>query len=298
MQGKIHLVAVFALASLLAATSLAAQSIDTSPQSLTLNDWPRLIEQKKCETARTVCTEYVYSSVIAGRVGAQLCLAQVALCTTPQNQKDSILHLNTAMRLAPTDLNVHVARLHMLESTGNYKFVAVALEDSCNVYKGADGLPAWMKAAEELMDAQQYAAGFEVAQVIDKHFPNTARVQSYLGQFSSALGRHKEAIAYMTRAIALGPHDPDIAWQTARVYDAANEVDLANHWYQKALPMTNSAHQLMEDNCVYAQFLETKEHDRRRACPMERMSCELDQQTACGVAKPMSITQSATTPAK
>ena len=268
------------LALLLLASLPALCQSASDLQSMTLADWPQLIADKKCAEARTLCTSYVYSSTISGRVGAQKCLANVELCEG-NNLQQALMHLDVGLRIAPLDLSVHLERLRVLERTGDYALMPQMMEDSCNTYKGSDALDAWMSIAEELMDRRQYQAGLDVTLVIDKHYPNQAQVLNYLGMFSSALGKNDQAIAYMKRAASLSPHDGDIAWETARVYDAANQVELANRWYKKALPMSRSPHSLMENSCTYAQFLEAKMHDRSRACQMERQSCEVEQQTAC-----------------
>lgn len=269
----------------------AASPSDIPPRlDQTLADWPKLIAAKRCEDARNLCTAYVYSVDTSGRVGAQKCLAEADICAG-NNLQDALMHLNVALRMAPQDISVHMARLHTLQKTGNFAMMPQALEESSNIYKGSDALQSWLRISEELMDARQYSTGLDFTRVMDRHYPNQAQVLGDMGMFASAMGKNDDAIAYLKRATSLAPKDETITWEMARVYDNANQIDLANRWYKKSLPMTRSAHQLMENSCVYAMFVETKLHDRQHACQMERMSCEIEQQTACAP-QPASVSKS------
>jgi tetratricopeptide (TPR) repeat protein len=240
-----------------------------------------------------------------GQVESQKCLANVELCGngTPVTRVESATgdataggykpeavdaalgRLDTAQKLAPQDLSVYRSKLHVLEISGRFSDMVQVLDDACTVYKGSDALQTWLALSDELMDLHQYKVGLAFAQVVDKYFPNTAAVYNEIGTFLSLLGRNQEGILYLQKAVSLAPKNSTDVWSLARAYDAANQNDLANRWYKKALPMARSADELRDETCSYAKFVETKLQDRNHACSMEKMSCDdAAQQTACAPA--------------
>jgi tetratricopeptide (TPR) repeat protein len=266
-------------------------------QNQTLSDWPSLVAAKKCTEARKLCSEFIYSSDLPGEIDAQKCLANVSLCGDeavgiqgesggykPEAVDEALAHLNRALKLAPQDISIHQARLHVLEISGRYDGMVTALDESCTLYKGSDALTAWLDYFGELMDLHQYQGGLAFMQVLDRHYPNSADVLSYIAAYLTMLGRNDEAIPYLQRSVALAPKDALKTWDLARAYDTANQIALAEKWYKRALPMVREPERLREDFCLYAIFVETKQVDRPRACSLEKKSCDTARQTACSPA--------------
>ena len=151
------------LAALLFAAGCAAQSSS-------LSDWPKLLEKKDTKAAKELCTRYAGSTVLAKKVEAQKCLANVALSGNevilveanaangplqkgykPEAVDEALVHLNLALKLAPQDLAVHQDRLHVLEVGGRYSDMPKTLEESCTIYKGKAAPNAWLGYAPELI---------------------------------------------------------------------------------------------------------------------------------------------------
>ena len=95
------------------------------------------------------------------------------------------------------------------------------------------------------------------------------------------LKRDSEAIPYLQKAAELAPNDPINAWDLARAYDYAGQIEFAATWYKKGLSLDTNAERRKQSSCLYAIFVETKLHDRARACVMEKKDCDEDKQTAC-----------------
>jgi tetratricopeptide (TPR) repeat protein len=156
-----------------------------------------------------------------------------------------------------------------------------ALDESCDIYKGKDALDAWMAYAPELNDLRQYQVALDFMKVLDKHYPNNPDVLGNIGAFLSILKKDSEAIPYLQKAAQLAPNDPINAWDLGRTYDYAGQIQLADSWYQKGIALDTDAERRKQSSCLYAIFVETKLHDRARACVMENKDCEEDKQTAC-----------------
>lgn len=273
-------------------------------QATKLSNWPGLIDSHNREAAQQLCTRYVNSADISERVEAQKCLANVALLGndvvqlqgddsgggtlsggyTAEAVDKSLVHLNIALKLAPQDLSIHQGRLHVLEASGRYLEMIKALDESCSIYKGSDALDAWLAYASELDDLRQYQAGLAFMKVLDKHYPNTPDVVGNIGAFLSLLQKPADAIPYLQRAVELAPTDPINAWDLGKAYDLTDQVKLADTWYQKGLSLQSDKKQFSESSCLYGHFIEQKLHNRERACSLEKMNCDADDQTACGTA--------------
>jgi tetratricopeptide (TPR) repeat protein len=156
-----------------------------------------------------------------------------------------------------------------------------ALDDSCNIYKGTDALQSWLAYASELADLEQYEAGLEFMKVLDAHYPKSPDVLGNIGAFLSMLGKPAEAIPYLQQATQLAPTDPINAWDLGRAYDRSDQIALADQWYQKGLALQTESKQLKDSSCLYAQFVERKLNDIKRACLLERKSCDAAKQAAC-----------------
>jgi tetratricopeptide (TPR) repeat protein len=270
-------------------------------QTGNLQDWTKLIDKGDGKAAEQLCSGFVNSKNVAEQVEAQKCLANAALCGNdvvllegdsagggtlrsgykPEAVDEALLHLNAGLKLAPQDITIHEGRLHVLEVAGRYDAMIKALNESCTVYQGKDGLDAWLNYAPELMDLKQFDAGLEFMRVVDEHYPNNSDVLGNIGAFLDMMKRDSEAIPYLEKAVELAPNDPINTWDLARSNDYAGNVAEADKWYQKALPLMTDPEQKKHSLCMYAEFIETKLHNRARACSLEKANCEREKRTAC-----------------
>jgi tetratricopeptide (TPR) repeat protein len=265
-------------------------------------NWQSLVKSGKCEEARTLCTGWMTSKDTAQLVEAHKCLANVALCGKqdamtlqaddrgggvlagaykPEAVDDALGHLNQALRLAPQDLSIHQGRLHLLEISFRYSEMPKALDESCNLYKGTEGVQPWLAYTAELFNERQFRASLALLDVLDKYYPNSHEVLGNIGAMHSMLKEDEQAIPYLRRAVELAPKDPIDAWNLGRTYDYAGKIELADQWYQKALALESDPVRQRRSNCTYASFIENKLHDANRACELQRMNCPANQQHAC-----------------
>jgi tetratricopeptide (TPR) repeat protein len=270
-------------------------------QSAKLSDWTKLCSANQCEEAKRLCTPFVDSPRTDEKAEAQKCLANVSLCGhdiiqlqgddagggtmaggfAPEAVDEALKHLNIGIKLAPQDLSIHMGRLHILEVAVRYSDMVKALDESCDTYKGKDAFDAWMAYAPELYELRQYQVGLDFMKVLDKHYPNNPDVLGNIGAFLNMLNKTDESIPYLQKAAQLAPNDPINAWDLGRAYDFAGKTELADTWYQKGISLDTDAERHKHSSCLYAVFVETKLHDRTRACPMEKKDCPEEQQTAC-----------------
>jgi tetratricopeptide (TPR) repeat protein len=265
-----------------------------------------LVQGGKCEEARRLCTPWTTSKDTAQHVEAHKCLANVALCGNedvvtlqandqgggtmgsaykPEAVDNALRHLDQALRLAPQDISIHQGRLHLLEVSFRYADMAKALDESCNIYKGAEGVDPWLAYTSELFDDKQFHASLALLEVLDKHYPDSHDVLGNIGAIHMMLNENEQGIPYLRRAVDLAPKDPIDAWNLGRAYDYAEKIDLADQWYQKALAIepTSSGHD--HRACIYAGFVEKKLHDSKRACELQRANCIANEQPACSALK-------------
>lgn len=270
-------------------------------QSTKLADWTKLCTSNQCEEAKKLCTPFEDSASVTEKVEAEKCLANVALCGhgvvqlqgddagggtigegyQPGAVDEALMHLNIGIKLAPQDLSIHMGRLHILEVAVRYSDMVKALDESCQLYQGKDALDAWMAYAPELNELRQYQVGLDFMNVLDKHYPDNPDVVGNIGAFLSLLKRNSEAISYLEKAAKLAPGDPINAWDLGRAYDYAGRTEVADIWYQKGLTLDTDTERRKQSSCLYAIFIETKLHDRARACTMEKKDCDEERQTAC-----------------
>jgi tetratricopeptide (TPR) repeat protein len=287
--------------SLFLFTIVLLVSLHSNCQKQSIFDWTKLIKANKCEEANRLCLAFVDSPITVEKAEAQKCFANVSLCEnevfklrgdgatgealessySEEGINEALKHLNLGIKLAPQDLSIHQGRLHILEEAGRYSEMIKALDESCTIYKGNDALQAWLAYSAELMHLGQYEAGLAFMKVLDKHYPNSPDIFGNMGAFLSLLYRDSEAISYLQKAVQLAPNDPINAWDLGRTYDYAGQIELADTWYQKALSLDTNTERRKQSSCLYAIFVETKLHDRTRACVMEKKDCEEDKQTAC-----------------
>ena len=293
---------LIAAASYLAAGLFWAQPCIAQQQQ----DWGKLLDAKKPDAARALCLGWTQSKLLATRVEAEKCLANVDLYDgqvigllgndagggtigegySTESVDNALVHLNKGIQLAPQDITIHEGRLHILEVSGRFDQMSKALDESASLYHGADALQAWLAYCGELADMGQYKAGLAFSEVLDKHYPNSHDVIGNIGGFYSMLKEFDKALPYIQRAVEMSPKDPLDTWNLGWTYYAVGNIDEANRWMSKAIEIDPEGKDYPERNCRYAEFVEKKLNDIQRACKLEKVSCEADHQTAC--AKPNS----------
>ena len=266
-----------------------------------LSDWMHLIQTQKCQQAKTLCTPYVHANSVATQVEAQKCLANVSLCGAdavhlqrgkgktiylsdsyiPAAVDASLKHLNIALKLAPQDITIHEGRLHVLEIAGRYKQMAEALDQSCSIYKGKDAPQVWFAYPVELENQGHYKAAMKLTAVLYKHYPNSPDVVANMGAFTAVYGDPSAAIPYLLKAVKLAPNDPINTWDLARAYDLTNQIQLANHWYQKGLALQKGKPAYKASSCIYGHFVGKKLHNKTRACQLETANCAVKDRSDC-----------------
>lgn len=291
-----HMRAIVSICLLLLVTlSGAAQSSSLTDQ------WGSLIDQKKFEQAKRLCNSWTRSAKLENQIEAQKCLANVALYRgqeinlmgndqgggtigegyKPEAVDEALKHLNEGLKLAPHDLSIHQGRLHILEVSGRFDAMANALDESASVMPGNDVLQDWLPYTAELADMGQLAAGLKLCQVLDKHYPNSHDVIGNIGAFYNMMKETEKSLPYLQRAVALAPDDAMDNWNLGRAYDFENENELAEKWYSKAMTLDPEGKNLPGRDCLYAEFVEHKLHDREKACKLQKAACEASRQTAC-----------------
>ncbi len=263
--------------------------------------WHKLIDSKQCAEAETLCTQWLSSTDVATRVEGHKCLANVALSGqsivflqgddrgggtlggsyNSEAIDKAIGFLNQGLKLAPQDLSIHQGRLHLLEVSGRYTAMAEALEESCKLYKGPGVPDAWVAYTAELFDMNQYRASLSLLKVLEKYYPDSHDVIGNLGGVHCALKEDDQALPYLLRAVEMAPSDAVDAWNLGHLYNYLGKTELADRWYRKALSLEWKEGGLHESKCIYAGFVEQKLHDPKRACELQKLDCEPEEQTAC-----------------
>jgi len=288
----------------LACTGLAcgqdAPPVDEATQ------WNILIQSEKYEEARELCTGWLEATEVNRRAEAHKCLANVALSDkgvvkiepddrgggtlsstfAPEAIDEALGHLNTALELSPQDLSIHQGRLHLLRLSGRYPEMAKALGESDAMYKGSGGFEAWLDYPAELFDEGQLHAGLNLLRVLEKRYPDSHKVVGNIGALLSALELDDEALIYLQRALELAPGDPIDTWNLARLYDYTGKTDLADVWYQKALAADPDEERRKSSYCIYAEFVEKRLKDAKRACKLQEEYCPPDERRACKAWRP------------
>ena len=268
--------------------------------------WETLLKAGKCADARALCAESTTSKDTSKVVEAHKCLASVALCGNgdvltlqgddqgggslsstykPEAVDDALAHLNRALKLAPQDLSIHQGRLHLLEVSSRYSDMVTALEESCSIYKGREGVQAWLDYTSELFEDKQFRASLALLEVLNKHYPDSHDVLGNMGAINLVLRHDDQGIAYLRRAAELAPNDPIDAWNLGRAYDYAEKIELADQWYKKGLALDSDSTRRQHSTCIYAGFVGSKLHDAKRACEIQRANCPVNQQSACSASK-------------
>jgi serine/threonine protein kinase/Flp pilus assembly protein TadD len=74
-------------------------------------------------------------------------------------------------------------------------------------------------------------------------------MRSLAGSYA-LLGEKRQALAYLQRALSIGPEDPDVRYKAAFVYNLFGETDAALEWIEKAVRAGYSPH-LIRDNAFF-----------------------------------------------
>jgi tetratricopeptide (TPR) repeat protein len=286
--------------------ALLTGALSVSAQTQQLSDWQKLIgkkdyHQSDCDQARKLCESYIDSKKLSEQVEAQKCLANVALCSKdvitlesddagggnihggfqPEAVDDALAHLKKGIQLAPQDLSIHQGRLHVLEVSGRYDEMIHAIDESCSIYTGKDALDAWLAYAPELADLRQYKTAVEFMKILDKHYPNNPDIIGNIGAFYSLLKQDKDAIPYLRRSVGLAPNDSINAWDLGRELDYSDQIEEADKWYRKGMALDTDPVQRKKSACLYAEFVEKRLKDTKRACTLQKADCPVEMQTAC-----------------
>jgi tetratricopeptide (TPR) repeat protein len=271
---------------------------ETSPEQ-----WQKLIRAGKIEEARALCSGWLNSPDTLKKAEAHKCLSNVVLGGKDSEVvlleaddvgggemrssfldaavDEAVKHLDEALRLAPQDLSIHQGRLHLLEVSMRYEEMAKALDESCKIYQGENAIGSWLAYPNELYESRHYRASISLLNILDQHYPNNHEVLGNIGADYSLLKEDDKAIEYLRKAVDLAPDDPIETWNLGRLYDFTNKTQLADQWYQKALALDTDPERRRNSACLYAQFVEKKLHDPKRACELQKANCEPKDQTAC-----------------
>ncbi|HSM92620.1 MAG TPA: hypothetical protein VLT47_06985 [Anaeromyxobacteraceae bacterium] len=262
-------------------------------------EWAPLVKARDFGAARALCEGWLSTGDDAAKAEAHKCLANVELdahgehavrlggddaagFSAPGYDEEPALralaHLEAAVRLAPGDLSIHQARLHVLLLAAMYERMVAALDESDRLYTGKDGLDAWLASAGELLERRALGAAEPFLLLLEKRHPGDHRVARSLAAAYAMRKRDREALAWAQRAVKTAPKDPDDALTLARVHEQAGRLAQADAAYGKALALLPEPRRA-ESGCAYAEFLLTKRKDWRRACAAQQeYGCD---QTAC-----------------
>lgn len=132
----------------------------------------------------------------------------------------------------------------------------------------------------------QYRAALRLLHVLDRHYLDDHEIVGNLGAMYSMLKEDENAVRFLKRAVDLAPEDPIDTWNLGRIYDFTGKSKLANRWYRRSLVLDSDPARLAENQCLYAEFVETKLRDLTRACALQRKHCAESRQLACREASP------------
>jgi tetratricopeptide (TPR) repeat protein len=278
------------------ALSLSAVPAASGPAG----EWPGLIQAGELAAAKSRCEGWLNAAELLTRAEGHKCLANVEVGLASRAADDArvegqggadeelagirraVGHLDAAIELAPGDLSIHQGRLHLLRMAGLVAEMAKALEDSIRRHPGPDWLHAWKAYPREYYEAQRFEEAVLLYRVLDRYFADDHTILSNMGAALAMLQRDAEALECFQRAVKLSPDDPIDNWNLARLYDFMGKLDEAQSGYERALALKQDDAARANGTCVYAEFLEKKRNDRKRACELQRKaSCPTP--TACGV---------------
>ncbi|MFT3916562.1 MAG: tetratricopeptide repeat protein [Anaeromyxobacteraceae bacterium] len=257
------------------------------------DDWLPLIQAGDYIAAKTKCEARLGAMDARTRAEAHKCLANVeaglAFREADEERVDgkavtdvrlgglrrAAKHLDEAVALAPEDMSIHQGRLHVLRLAGLLPEMVKALEDSIRIHPTRDWLPTWKAYPGEFYTARGFEQAVLLYRVLDRHFPDDHTIISNMGAALTMLQRDAEALDCFQRAVVLAPDDPVDNWNLARLKDYMGKTDEADAAYAHALELEPNASVRNRNSCVYADFIEKKKGDRKRACEVRKAA-------ACG----------------
>ena len=268
-----------------------------------VDQWLALIRAERIDAARTLCTGWLKKSDKHYRAEGHKCLANVegAAARTIMLEGDdtgggqirpgfagealdrALNHLDEAIRLAPEDLSIHQGRLHMLMVSGQFSRTAEALKDSLKSYTGPDALEEWLDYSPRFFAARKFAAGAAFMQVLEARYPDEHRIIANIGGLLFSLGKDEEAIRYSERAVKLNPEDPINTWNLGWMYEHTGKIREADTLYRRSFDAPTVPGQTVEQNCIhYAEFVENRRSDPKRACAIRKQYCPDQAPDSCG----------------
>jgi Flp pilus assembly protein TadD len=69
--------------------------------------------------------------------------------------------------------------------------------------------------------------------------------------------------------VRLAPDDPIDTWNLARIHDYMGKPELADAAYERSLAL-QTGEQRCRSTCAYADFVQTKKNDAKRACEQQK----------------------------
>lgn len=264
----------------------------TADKPVTSADWMPLVKNRDYAKAKVACEAWLNAPDAGTRAEAHKCLANVDLGAAGEHKMriegdksggfigsgydaepalSAIRHLDAAVKLAPQDLSIHQGRLHVLELASMYGQMPAALKESVGLYKGKDALDAWLAYPDELFGRRQFKVAEEFLLILETRYPGDHRVAGDLAAVYGMMERDVEALGWANKAVKLAPNDPIDTWNLARIYDFTGKVELADAAYQRALSL-QPPQQLAQSQCAFAEFLEKRRKDAKRACDLQRQA--------------------------
>ncbi len=262
-------------------------------------DWVPLVQAKDFAKARALCEGWLAAADDATKAEAHKCLSNVELGAHGEHATRlggdagggfvgagydeppalrALAHLDAALKLAPGDLSIHQARLHVLLLAAMYDKIVPALEESDLLYAGKDALDAWIATSAQIIQRRQLKVAEGFLLTLEKRHPGDHRVAGNLAAVYGMLEKDRQALEWAQKAVKAAPTDPVDAWNLARIQDYTGQLKKADAGYQRALSLM-SPEQKAKNGCLYAEFLLTKRKDWRRACAAQQQyDCE---QSAC-----------------
>ncbi len=264
-------------------------------------DWQKLIDQGKKAEALKMCSGALNDKSVEERVNAHKCLASLALTAPevlrqqpnddgqtalvfgydPAGADEALKQIGEALKLAPDDVSLHTARLHIFENTGRYEEMAKALDESCTTLKERGSLSTWMAAPQMLIQQHQFRAAVWLLRVLDRQYPKSHDVVSALGVAFVNAKDKEQGIHYLKYAADLQPDSARDQWLLAEAYVENGQFDLADESYKKSLQLTDDVKARQGNTCIYAGFVENKLNDLLRACQLQTENCGSQSQSAC-----------------
>ncbi len=267
--------------------------------------WPPLLKKADYSGARTLCEGWFDFRNEAVHTEAHKCLAAITYSEAREKflkerqagehatklplfysraVDKALEHFNKALSLSPKDLQAHQGRIALLIGAGRAADVPKYLKKSIPAYgdNSNRGLNIWIKAINPLFKANQIKPTLSCNIVIEKFYPDSDQVKGNIGSLLTMIGRKEEALTYFKKAIEMNPASPANSWNLARNYDDADDLELAEKYYWQTTKLEKNEEKKKRVNCAFAEFVDKKLKNKKRACKMQKANCPVERQTACG----------------